>query len=410
MSRKKSLGLDSAQHAALLQVGKYIPAENAIIEISSPRPSPEPARTTARGADAPPQLTGGESIHGVENVEIVVTETGDIKLIPKRRGWGGKTAFVDWLNFTVHESTAHLFGDGVCVTDHEIVLTFSEKLDQIFGYGIVCQNASGRHFYKKSYTLGENFGLLCHGGQRNTVLVSISGDGLAAAKPGWEKRLFDFLNNVAVQPRITRVDVAHDDYEGANYSVDQAKYEFETGLYCSGGRTPDCEQRGNWYRPNGKGRTFYVGHRVNGKYARIYEKGKQLGDTNSEWCRIEVEFKSVDRVIPFDVLLRPGEYLAAAYPAFSFLAVKQERIKTIKKSTEISYESMCAWLVRQCGSALAVVAEMEGGAQAAMEKVAIFKKIPLRLRVPHWSNSPEPMHKVFAERLAPGVILANAFA
>ncbi|MDD5272678.1 MAG: replication initiation factor domain-containing protein, partial [Methylovulum sp.] len=363
-----------------------------------------------RSADAPPLLTGGESGSGEENVKLVLSDSGKVLLVPKRRGWGGKTAFVDWLNFTVHETTAHLFGSGTLVTDHEIVLSFSEKLEKIFGYGITCANSSGRNFYKKSYELGEKFGLLCHGGQRNTVLVMVSGDGLAAAKPGWEKRLHDFLTLQAIQPRLTRLDLAHDDYDGSTYSVDQAKQEFELGRFNNGGRMPDCEQRGNWYKPNGKGRTFYVGHRVNGKYARIYEKGKQLGDGDSLWCRIEVEFKAVDRVIPFDALLRPGEYLAASYPAFGWLEANQQRIKTIQKSTEISYASMCAWLVKQCGSALAVVAEIEGGAAQAFEKVGKFKKIPSRLNVPHWANSPEPLHRRLSMRLSEDVILANAFA
>lgn len=406
---KKNPGLDQADYNALLKASRFDPEQAP--GVSETRLGGGAAGLAAeRGADAPPQLTGGESGSEEGHVRIVLTDSGLVKAIPKRRGWGGKTAFVDWLNFTVHESTAQMFGHGVLVSDQEIVLAFSEKFEKIFGYGITSANPSGRHFYKKSYTLGDNFGLVCHGGQRNTVLVSISGDGLAAAKKGWEGRLHEFLTKQADQPRITRIDLAHDDYDGSTYNVDQAKAEFEAGLFGSGGRIPDCEQRGNWYRPNGKGRTFYVGHRVNGKYARIYEKGKQLGDADSPWVRLEVEFKSVDRVIPFDALLNPGEYLAASYPAFGWLESNQKRIKTVQKSTEISYAAMCDWLLRQCGSALAVVAEIEGGAQQALDKVGIFKKMPSRLHIPHWSNSPEPIHKKIIERLSVEVILDHAFA
>ncbi|MFA7238883.1 MAG: replication initiation factor domain-containing protein [Sulfuricellaceae bacterium] len=397
----------------------------------------------AHTSESPPQLTGGESTeanihvrHGVnglttvffpssgqalvanstvspetqaheqesqETVKIVLTDSGKIKIIPKRRGYGGKSAFVDWLNYTFHEST--LSRAGHLVTDEELILHYSEKLERILGYSITAVNPSGRHFYQKSYVLGDNFGLVCYGGQRNTLLTSISGEGLAAAKPGWEKRLHDFLTEIAVSPKLTRVDVAHDDYNGDHYSVDQAKYEFETGLYNNGGRTPDCEQRGNWYRPNGKGRTFYVGHRINGKYARIYEKGKQLGDKESSWCRVEVEFKSVDRVMPFDILLNPGESLAAAYPAFGWISEEQSVIRTIQKTTEISYEAMCNWLIRQCGSALAVVAEIEGSVQNAFDKVGIFKKVPPRLHIPSHENSPIPLHKRMADRLKPARVL-----
>lgn len=387
-SRKKNHGLDQFEHAALLAKSLHVFQP---VEIGGEE-RPERSEDAPQAADAPPLITWGES-EDEGHVQLVVTDSGKIKLIPKRRGYGGKSAFLDWVNFTVHELTAHTFNHQVVVNDQEMILYFSEKSEKIFGFGISSQNPAGRNFYKKSFVLGNDFGLVCHGGQRNTVLFMLNGQGLAAALPGWEKRLHDFLTKEAQQPRLTRVDVAHDDYDGSTYSVDQAKSEFESGLFNCGGRTPDCEQRGNWYRPNGKGRTFYVGHRINGKYARIYEKGKQLGDKDSAWCRIEVEFKSVDRVIPFDVLLNPGEYLAAAYPALGWIEAEQVRIKTIKKSIEISYDSMCAWLLRQCGSALAVVAEIEGGAQKAMDKVGVFRKMPARLMVPDCANSPVPFHK-----------------
>lgn len=407
MSKKVELGLDQFQLAALNKSSVYAhPVES----------KPDAARTALQGRaaasrqDAPPLVIRGESEEEVEFVQIVLTDSGKLKVIPKRRGYGGKSAFLDWVNFTVHESTAETFGNTVAVTDEEVIINFSMIAEKVFGFGITSMNASGRNFYKKSYTLGDNFGLVCHGGQRHTVLFMLSGEGLAAALPGWEKRLHDFLTTHAQQPRLTRCDVAHDVYDGSTYSVDQAKSEFEAGLYNCGGRMPDCEQRGNWYRPNGKGRTFYVGHRINGKFARIYEKGKQLGDADSPWCRIEVEFKSVDRVLPFDILLNPGEYLAAAYPALGWIEVEQVRIMTVQKATEISYESMCAWLLKQCGSALAVVAEIEGGAQAAMAKVGIFRKMPARLYIPNIENSDVPIHRRIVERLSRDERLELAFA
>jgi phage replication initiation protein len=99
---------------------------------------------------------------------------------------------------------------------------------------------------------------------------------------------------------------------------------------------PDCEHRGNWKRPSGKGRTFYVGSRKNGKFFRAHEKGRQLGDKNSEWVRLEVEFKSVDRELLYDILLMPGAYMAAAYPALSWIEQEQVRIKTKQKTAQIT--------------------------------------------------------------------------
>jgi phage replication initiation protein len=386
----------------ILAESRYLPESAAVAERSE-------ATIGGSAADAPPLLIGGESVAMAENVRLVVSDTGQILMVPKRSGHNGQAAFVDWVNFTVHETTAHHFGGGVVVTDHEMVLAFSEMLEDIFGYGIVSKNESGRNFYKNSYVLGDGYGLLCHGGQRNTVLVMVSGAGLAAARVGWEQRLYDFLTIKAIQPRITRLDLAYDDYDGRQYNVDRAKQDFEQGLFNNGGRMPDCEQRGNWFRPNGKGRTFYVGHRVNGKFARIYEKGKQLGDASSTWCRVEVEFKSVDRLIPFDSLLRPGEYLSASYPAFFWISERQERIKTQQKATLITYEAMLAWLKRQCGAALSVAAKIEGDVQKVFDLVAQTDKIPSRLIVPHYANSPVPLHKRDKYSLPVEILLDKAF-
>src|SRR5438309_783047 len=63
---------------------------------------------------------------------------------------------------------------------------------------------------------------------------------------------------------------------------------------------------------SGDGCTFYVGARANGKMFRGYEKGRQLGDAQSNWFRVEVEFRAKDRLIPLDVLTDPTPYLAGS--------------------------------------------------------------------------------------------------
>lgn len=362
----------------------------------------EAART---GADAPAapgtpaNNMGGKSSRTPDQPARLVLEDGEVVEIPARRGWGGDSAFVDWVNYTSHESAychkqpgIEIF-NGSAVTDDEIIDRVSAVCLRIFGFGITAQRPIGANFYKRSYVLGEGCGMVCHGGQRSTVLVMLSGTGCAAAAPGWEKRLYDWLteNFRNHNTRITRADLAHDDFTGQLYSVDRANADFDAGLFTNGGRTPDCEYRGNWKRPNGKGRTFYVGHRSNGKFARIYEKGRELGDRNSEWCRVEVEMKSVDRIIPFEVLLDAGAYLAATYPAFAWVSDRQERILTEQKKTEITYQSMCAWLKKQCGAALNVVAHIEGSAQAALEKI-IRDEIPARLKVPSYLHGGQWLH------------------
>lgn len=364
--------------------------------------------------------------------QILVMRDGKVVEVPQRRGWGGDCAFVDWLNFTVHESSfddaipeshSWVTVDGVSreikhpVTDYEVALQVSVFCEYIFGFGICRKRDRGANFYRDSYDLGNGtdgkYGMVCHGGQRATVLVSLSGEGLAAAKEGWELRLHDFLKQKADSPRITRVDLAHDDYEGLE-GVEWLEEQYDAGLFNSGGRQPDCERRGNWKRradgelASKKGRTFYVGHRTNGKFFRGYEKGRQLGDENSNWLRYEVEYKSVDRDIPFDVLLRPGEYMAAAYPVLAFVSKRQERILTTQKALEITYEKMLFWLKKQCGAALWVASELEG--VDVLKKLVREGDIPKRLKVPDWrSGVGEYIHNTMQETLPLALTIERAF-
>ena len=121
-----------------------------------------------------------------------------------------------------------------------------------------------------------------------------------------------------------------------------------------------------------------------GYVSRVSGDEPQLGDANSPWVRVEVEMKSIQRIIPLDALLRPGEYLAAAYPAFGWISEHQERILTVQKKTEITYASMVAWVKCQCGAALNVLAEIEGSAEAALGKVIRRGEIPARLKASSW--------------------------
>lgn len=353
-------------HAAFIEAAQIRKEEAAAGRASDPQ------------AALPPHgNTGGKSLSVAARL---VMQDGEVVEIPARRGWGGDSSFLDWCNFVCKE-TDFYFG-AAPVTDEEVISMISHRCASIFGYGVTKTRGFGANFYDESYVLGEGYGLVCHGGNRATVLISISGTGCAAAREGWEKRLYDFLTEK--KAHLTRVDLAHDVYDGIAYSVDKADTDFDIDLFNCGGRNPDIEHRGNWKRPNGKGRTVYIGHRENGKYARIYEKGKQLGGPNSPWCRVELEYKSKQRIIPLDVLLKPGEYLAAAYPAFTWISERQERILTTQKETQITYERMLEWLRRQCGAALFVGQLIEGGADALLKKVMQVDKIPARLKIPGW--------------------------
>lgn len=291
----------------------------------------------------------------VPYMHMVKTSTG-IKPVQCRLPADNEIAVVDWVNFTIGIETLgdrFLYNDDV--TEErlwaEAVQHYDDVLEHIFGFSTSAQNKSGRNFYKMSYELGNGMGLVCVGGQRNTILVMLSGKGCAFAKEGWEKRLYTFLTTLAQRAKLTRIDLAHDDFDGHRVNVDWGNYQDDLGGFQCGNRAPNIEYKGNWKRPNGRGRTLNIGSRESGKYLRLYEKGRAEGDPEDNWQRAEVEFKAVDRILPFDMLLAPSEYFIASYPCFQDLAehLQPARIETLKKNASISLNAAISTMKHQYG-------------------------------------------------------------
>ena len=288
------------------------------------------------------EVSEGTERFDYDRVVHLMTAKGPVELTLKA-GWGGDLAHVDAVSFTFHESTMDMHAKGkTLLAPEDFAVAASLVLSKIFGFGVTSKRDKGLNYYKDTWLLGDGYGFVSHGGQRETMLVQITGTGCSCASTGWEKRLHDFLEYGCVRGKITRVDLAFDDLEGS-YTVDDAFQDVKDGFYTVGGRrTPKIEQRGDWLNPDGSGRTLYVGLRKNGKFCRIYEKGKEQGDENSPWVRCEVELKAIDRIIPYDVLLDAGRYFAGCYPAFQrFEGLKAPcRIETYTKTLAAAYEHL----------------------------------------------------------------------
>ncbi|MDY6991060.1 MAG: replication initiation factor domain-containing protein [Pseudomonadota bacterium] len=291
-------------------------------------------------------------------------------------------AFIDWLNFT--------FGLEYYDGHHDWLYKLSDDLESIFGFGITEKRDRGLNFYEKSYILGNDWGFVCLGGNLDTALIVLNAKGCAASRDGWEEELHCWSKSVP-RFRITRIDLAHDDFEG-KYNVDRAVSDYDNGLFGMGGRIPEIQQLGNWRNVlSFKGRTVYIGSRTSGKLCRIYEKGKQLGDAFNKWVRIECEFHNKDRLIPSDTLLYPGNYLAGAYPAFFFISTRQSKIKTLKKICELTYEKLVNTARQQFGRLLYYMTFVENSAQDIIDKL-IVPEFPTSLVVPSFTDSYPPIH------------------
>ncbi|WP_300338722.1 replication initiation factor domain-containing protein [Accumulibacter sp.] len=266
-----------------------------------------------------------------------------------------KAAFIDWLNFSFR---FELSGNGA-------LMELDVALRKAFGFGLGLRRNRGHLNYQQSWELGRNYGIFATGGDsvRGTSLVSLSGEGCSVVKD-WQA-VHDFLK--LHKARITRADLAHDDYEGRISLPSAVEWYLAGDFHAGKGRPPSGELINDF--DSGAGKTLYIGNRKNGKLLRIYEKGKQLGDALSPWVRWELELHNRDRVIPLDVLLTPGPYLAAAYPCTEWISTSQVRIETAARTSRIglavllhycrqSYGKLIWTLWKVCGHTPEEIVEM----------------------------------------------------
>lgn len=235
----------------------------------------------------------------------------------------------------------------------------------------------GMFGFSRSLAFDRHGALLALGGNANRVMLSLPGEACAVV-PSW-LALVELLRD-EWHGRITRWDGARDELQGRFTVNDAVRWYCEDG-FNAGGARPDCSQKGNWLTEDRKGRTFYVGNRKSGKLCRVYEKGKQLGDPLSPWVRFEVEFHNKDRIIPFDVLLEPGRYVAGAYPCLRWISDQVSRIPTIANAASTSYDALMRHARNAYGQLIDTAECVEGSAEAVIERLK-RPGMPKRLDMP----------------------------
>ena len=326
----------------------------------------------AEGGGSPPLVIRGESLLGSDFPDSgesyqFVAENGRAVVIshplPKPDGVA-YAAITDYLNCTFPFNSSDL-------------TQFFVQLFRYLGdrFAPAVDRSRPLHFYPNSYSLGNSSALFAYGSQGG--ILSLSGEACHLV-PDWNE-LIVFLRD-RLGGRISRWDGAVDDFDGI-HSVNLALQMYDDGEFNSGGNEPTCEQRGNWRKPDGKGRTLYVGKRENGKMARIYEKGMQLGSPWHPWVRWEVELHNTSRIIPFEVLLEPGRYVAGTYPALRWVKDEMERIRTIQKTGKISYDFLVHHAGNAYGKLINTMIAVEGSPEKVLEKLR-RDGIPSRLDTP----------------------------
>lgn len=290
---------------------------------------------------------------------------------------------MDWLNATFPAPSLSPVG-------------LVELLGRILGRPVFAVEGRGLIGFKESITLhakhgsvSSGIGSVAWGGdqQAGRWLLQLTGVGCQLVRD------WDGLRNLLEElgSKLTRVDLALDFLAG-EHSVDEAVQMYEGGGFQLSGRSPGTRVDGDWIGGE-KGRSFYVGNSKNGKMLRVYEKGKQLGDSSSDWTRFEVQLGNRDRVIPFDVLTQRDAFFAGCYPALAAMVeVASESIPTLQKGGESSLSHLLYHLKRCYGKLLHTCVAEAGATNADLiEELRVFG-LPRRVSLSsvaagvHWSD------------------------
>jgi phage replication initiation protein len=261
---------------------------------------------------------------------------------------GNSAAIIDWCGFTFLESSME-----------DVPGEAQRLLSHWMGEKLMGEGCHGRNFYQNTveffaFREGElvRVAHVAWGGesQNGRANIQINGTGCSIVKD-W-KSVREFIDSV--DGRLTRVDLAVDLLEG-EATVDEAMGWYQEGRF-NINRQPHHCVHGPWLQEEqGTGRTLEVGRRKNGKMARIYEKGKQLGNPDSPWVRFEGELHNVDRELPSEILVNPSPYFAGMYPCFEALvAMAGSRIATEQKQGETSLARLMECLRASYGKAIYV--------------------------------------------------------
>lgn len=239
----------------------------------------------------------------------------------------------------------------------------------------VSETGKGWNGYKHRLDV-DGIGLVAFGGNGDTVHIEMTGAGCMQVKD-WDA-VADSLT--MLEARITRLDLAVDDFDGTTYNLDWCKAAYESGEF-NPARGAKPVPRLVDDMGSGKGCTFYLGSRESGKLFRGYEKGKEQGDPASPWFRCEVEWRNRHREIPVDAIRQPGKYFAGSYRAFESHSLEQRVIKTIAHVAQAHIERATDHARKQAGRVIHGLLALGLTVQEVMARLHV-PELPKKLAAP----------------------------
>jgi DNA relaxase NicK len=299
-------------------------------------------------------------------------------------------ALPDFLRFTLPQ--AHLGLDQEFRQQLDAV-EFVRTLAPDSGLSVETDRKGCRRGYAHHFQIltpeGESCGDICWGGerQRGTVSVELTGAGcarVAASRPFAEAWGHVRCLLETVGAKITRLDIAHDDYEGKrDLALAVAMYDAGDFKPSGGGGAQPAMNRQGWN--DGSGETVYIGKPSGSRQLVVYEKGREQGlrdgDDGVSWVRWEARFFNRDRPVPLDALESPWEFMVGQYPALSWISACMSVIRVAVKRTKANLAGAIRHCKRQYGALLNLISKN----QLDDETIGRFVRLKLaRNAMPGW--------------------------
>jgi phage replication initiation protein len=338
----------------------------------------ETYREAGDGAISPCSNTGQNALIAKRDASRTKPRRSPKKSLP------GEGAIVDFLSISV-PAVSDLVEQ---VGEEE----FAAKLVQmVFGKACGLSATEVTNYGFQGYThsafvidaQGDTVGRFGIGGekQNDTAHISLTGVGTACVED-WQRVVRGLLT---VGAKITRCDLAWDDVAGD--FIEFMPRTLDAGVKAGSitvrapgpGKPPKCRFVED-YR-TGAGCSFYAGQKSH-KELCVYEKGKQLGDPESPWVRVEVRFWNRRTQLTPEMLVNPLAYLRGAYNVCAAIPADVcTKLHTVKAKVEASAVAWARWMQTQIGKSVALVHDVFGEDADAYFRAAIASPgVPARFK------------------------------
>lgn len=235
----------------------------------------------------------------------------------------------------------------------------------ILGLKVGPSRDKGLYGYQNSYPLMDKtgrieLGFIGVGGNNNTVWFQISGQGCQHVFAQTTPFVLHFwLAKVLQISHLSRIDLAHDDFDG-NFDCDYAIKAYYDDAFKGflGGPMPRMSPCPEYQGRELVGYIVKVGSRKSNTYWRIYDKAAEQNLKGQVWYRSEVELKSPK----VDVLENPAKAFAGLNPFAASMNLENGfSVRSSVRRATLDMAARIRWAKRQCGRTLSDICESFGG-------------------------------------------------